>query len=263
METLEILSAPTVFANGADNITSRAISLGEIAAKDVRVAEVLKDFGLDYCCGGKKSLEEACEELGLDLVKVKLKFHEVVLDKAVSRGFDFNRWELDFLADYIYNEHHKYYYDEGPVIAALMDKVVNHHGSSHPFLKNLAGLFSTLQTELSTHFAEEETVIFPAIKILVIAKLQNIPLNTNEVLNITTSLKDMEADHEAAGSLLREMRSVTNDYTLPSDACNSFSLLYHKLIALEEGLHQHIHLENNILFKKAALLQQELLNVTL
>jgi regulator of cell morphogenesis and NO signaling len=104
-------------------------------------------------------------------------------------------------------------------------------------------------------------VIFPAIKILVNARRQNIILNSNEVSNITTLLKDMEADHEAAGGLLREMRSVTNNYTLPPDACNSFFLLYHKLIALEEDLHQHIHLENNILFKKATLLEQELLKL--
>ena len=129
----------------------------------------------------------------------------------------------------------------------------------HPFLQKLSAMFKTLQSELSAHFLKEEKIIFPHIKNLVNAKKTNTAPVMDGIDNIQTPLQVMEADHEAAGGLLAEMRALTNGYTLPADACNSFALLYHKMKALEEDLHQHIHLENNILFAKAAKLEKELL----
>lgn len=236
-------------------------TLGEIAASDVRKAEVLKKYGFDFCCGGKQTLRQACKELNIDAAQVRKELYDIPQQQSRSNSFDFNRWEPDFLADYIYNEHHKYYYDEAPLIAGLMEKVVNHHATSHPFLQNLSALYSTLQNELSAHFFKEERVLFPLIKQLVDARRQNIVLQQNDIINLAAPLKAMEADHEAAGGLLAQIRSITTNYTLPANACNSFKLLYDKLIALEEDLHQHIHLENNILFAKALLLEKELLNI--
>jgi len=233
-------------------------TLGELAASDIRKAEVFKKYGLDFCCGGKKSLKQACEEKNININQVEQELQQASQQKPISKGFDYNRWELDFLTDYIYNEHHKYFYEEDPVIADLMDKVVNHHVDAHPFLKNVSAWYIQLQTELNAHFLKEEEIVFPHIKELVQAKKTNSPVKENGIDDINGPLQMMEAEHEAAGEILEQINGITNNYTVPTDGCNSFKLLYHKLKALEEDLHQHIHLENNILFPKAAKLEKEL-----
>ncbi len=231
-------------------------TVGEIAAKDLRKAEVFKKYGIDFCCGGKKSLKQACEEKGLDVAIVEAELENPA--PAVQPANDFNRWEADFLADYIYNQHHIYYYNEMPVIKGLLTKVMQHHGSNHPELKYLYSLFSQLVQELDTHFMREEKVVFPFIKALVLAK----KTGNFEVLNSQPSLTEpiqiMEVDHEAAGGILADMKKLAGDYNPPADACNSYQYLYKKLKELDEDLHQHIHLENNILFPKALKLEKEL-----
>ena len=231
-------------------------TVGEIAAKDLRKAEVFKKYGIDFCCGGKKSLKQACEEKGLDVTVVEAELENPA--PAVQPANDFNRWEADFLADYIYNQHHIYYYNEMPVIKGLLTKVMQHHGSNHPELKYLYSLFSQLVQELDTHFMREEKVVFPFIKALVLAK----KTGNFEVLNSQPSLTEpiqiMEVDHEAAGGILADMKKLAGDYNPPADACNSYQYLYKKLKELDEDLHQHIHLENNILFPKALKLEKEL-----
>jgi regulator of cell morphogenesis and NO signaling len=231
-------------------------TVGEIAAKDLRKAEVFKKYGIDFCCGGKKSLKQACEEKGLDVTVVEAELENPA--PAVQPANDFNRWEADFLADYIYNQHHIYYYNEMPVIKGLLTKVMQHHGSNHPELKYLYSLFSQLVQELDTHFMREEKVVFPFIKALVLAK----KTGNFEVLNSQPSLTEpiqiMEVDHEAAGGILADMKKLAGDYNPPADACNSYQYLYKKLKELDADLHQHIHLENNILFPKALKLEKEL-----
>lgn len=231
-------------------------TVGEIAAKDLRKAEVFKKYGIDFCCGGKKSLKQACEEKGLDVTVVEAELENPA--PAAQPANDFNRWEADFLADYIYNQHHIYYYNEMPVIKGLLTKVMQHHGSNHPELKYLYSLFTQLVQELDTHFMREEKVVFPFIKALVLAK----KTGNFEVLNSQPSLTEpiqiMEVDHEAAGGILADMKKLAGDYNPPADACNSYQYLYKKLKELDEDLHQHIHLENNILFPKALKLEKEL-----
>jgi regulator of cell morphogenesis and NO signaling len=219
---------------------------------------VFKKYGVEICCGGKKSLRQACRENNLDIAEIE---KELIKATTESRNvnFDFNRWEIDFLADYIYNEHHRYWYDEEPVISELVQKVVSHHGATHPELNRVADLYSTLKDELTGHFLKEEQILFPHIKELVKAKLMHTSPISIGIQNIDEPLQMMEAEHEAAGGMLAALRKVTRDYTLPVEACNSYGLLYHKLKSLEEDLHQHIHLENNILFPKAALLHKELI----
>ncbi len=239
------------------NNTGDGPTLGELAAADIRKAEVFKKYGLDFCCGGKKSLKQACEEKSLDVSVIEKEMNEAS-KKAAKTNFNFDKWQLDFLADYIYNEHHQYWYNEEKALSELMDKVAEHHGTNHPELIKIRQLFKTLHHELNTHFMKEERVLFPHIKQLAKAK-QTAGAVDSFLTDINQPLQMMEADHEAAGELLTEIRKATNDYTLPEDACNSFALLYNKLEALEEDLHQHIHLENNILFPKAAKLHKELI----
>lgn len=230
-------------------------TVGQIAAKDIRKAEVFEKYGIDFCCGGKKSLKQACEEKGLDLVAVESALQNI---NEVKVAENFDRWNPDFLADYIFNKHHQYYYDEAPIIAELVTKVTDHHGEKHPELQEVYRLFVTLAQELNAHFAKEEKILFPFIKALVRAKQTG---NVDELRNqfsIAGPVQMMEADHDAAGEILVELSEVTSGYTAPADACNSFKFLYRKLNELEDDLHQHIHLENNILFPKALALEKEL-----
>ncbi len=230
-------------------------SIGQIAAKDIRKAEVFKKYGIDFCCGGKKSLKQVCEESGLDAATIEAELDQV---QTKPQGENFDRWEPDFLADYIYNKHHRFYYDEAPVISDLLAKVVGRHGNQHQELELLQALYKKLTAELDTHFMKEEKVLFPFIKALVNAKKTGSTAELYNGFSITQPVQMMESDHEAAGEILVEMRKLANDYTTPADACNSYQFLYQKLKALEEDLHQHIHLENNILFPKALKLEKEL-----
>ena len=231
-------------------------TVGQIAAKDIRKAEVFKKFGIDFCCGGKKSLKQVCEEKGLDLEAVEKALGNANNAPKVSENYD--RWSPDFLADYIFNKHHQYYYDEAPIIGELLAKVVGHHGEKYPELQGAYRLYVTLVQELNSHFGKEEKVLFPFIKALVRAKKTG---NTEELqtqFSLSAPIQMMEADHDAAGEILAEMNEVTNAYTPPAGACNSFQFLYRKLKELDDDLHQHIHLENNILFPKALTLEKEL-----
>lgn len=232
-------------------------TVGQIAAKDIRKAEVFKKYGIDFCCGGKKSLKQACEEKGIDLAAVESALQNVN-EVKVSENFD--RWSPDFLADYIFNKHHQYYYDEAPVIAELLTKVVDHHGERYPELQEVYQLFVTLAQELNAHFAKEEKVLFPFIKELVRAKQIGNSEELRNQFSIAGPVQMMEADHDAAGGILAQLSEVTNAYNAPEGACNSFKFLYSKLKDLEDDLHQHIHLENNILFSKALALEKELRN---
>ena len=239
------------------NAAGEEPTIGEIVAEDIRKADVFKGYGIDFCCGGKKTLKQVCAEKGLNAAAIEQELLAAAQGTTVIKGLDFNKWELDFLADYVYNQHHKYYYQEDPVIADILAKVANHHGEKYPVLKTVAVLYSRLQQELNTHFFKEEKVLFPLIKQLVAAK-RNRALTPEMAHQIAAPLQVMEADHDAAGEILEEINNLTNHYTPPAGACNSFRLLYSKLQALEDDLHQHIHLENNILFPKALQLEKEL-----
>ncbi|TKK69029.1 iron-sulfur cluster repair di-iron protein [Ilyomonas limi] len=233
-------------------------TVGEIAAKDLRKAEVFKKYGIDFCCGGKKSLKQACEEKGIDVALVEAELQNPT--QQVQSANNYNAWEPDFLADYIYNQHHIYYYNEVPRINDLFAKVVGHHGDHYPELQTLYSLLSQLLQELNVHFLREERVVFPFIKALVAAKRTGNRDALNSQPSLTEPVRMMEVDHEAAGDILAEMSTITNEYNPPADACNSFQFLYKKLKELDEDLRQHIHLENNILFPKALKLEQELRN---
>jgi regulator of cell morphogenesis and NO signaling len=240
----------------AKNDLQSGETIGEIAAKDLRKAEVFKKYGIDFCCGGKKSLKQVCEEKGLDVAMIESELENP--GQTVSSANDYNRWQPDFLADYIYNQHHLYYYDELPVLKGLITKVMQHHGDNHPELKQLYVLFGQLVQELDTHFMREERVVFPFIKALVLAKRNGNFEALNSQPSLTEPIQLMEADHEAAGEILAEMQEISANYTTPADACNSYQYLFQKLKELDEDLHQHIHLENNILFPKALKLDKEL-----
>ncbi|HUC83253.1 MAG TPA: iron-sulfur cluster repair di-iron protein [Flavisolibacter sp.] len=233
-------------------------TVGEIAAKDLRKAEVFKKYGIDFCCGGKKTLQQVCEEKGIDPAVMESELDASQNTAAVSAANDFNRWQPDFLSDYIYNQHHIYYYEEMPVIMDLMEKVKSRHGEHFPELATLHNFLLQLTSELDAHFIKEEKIVFPFIKALMQAKRTGDFTALESQPSLTEPVRMMESEHENAGDLLAQIQQLTNDYTPPSGACNSFQFLYKKLKALDEDLHQHIHLENNLLFPKALAVEKSL-----
>lgn len=233
-------------------------TIGAIAAKDIRKADAMKKMGIDFCCGGNKTVRQAAIEAGItkdELDKVLTESEHVIV--AVTNAYD--KWEADFLADYIFNQHHKYFYESREAILQLVLKVREVHGKNHPELIRLGELIDKLFNDLKTHFYKEEKVLFPYIKELVIYKKDG-TRPSNPITIAKGPLAMMHMEHETAGDILKTMSSVTNDYRVPDDACNSFRWLYVKLKELENDLHQHIHLENNILFPKALQLEKELVD---
>lgn len=228
-------------------------TLGEIAAKDLRKAQIFKKFGLDFCCGGKKTVKEACNEKGLDVRVVEQKLQNV---NGVHSGrpLPYNDWNLDFLADYIVNTHHSYVRQNLPDIRAYAEKVMMVHGANHPELFQVHLAVKKVVEELTTHMEQEETALFPYIKKLVAAAN-----NGGEKPGaLPEPIKNYEADHEKVGQELSTLRSITDNYRLPEDACATYSLLFRMLDEFEDDLHLHIHLENNILFPKTLKLEKEL-----
>ncbi|WP_353195137.1 iron-sulfur cluster repair di-iron protein [Parapedobacter defluvii] len=230
-------------------------TIGEIAAKDIRKAAVFKKLGIDFCCGGKQTLKEAVHQAGLteEQVQEALDRSEAVVAGQVTH--DFGSWDLGFLADYIYNVHHKYIRESGPVIEQLAEKVAMRHGQVHPELFELANGLKGLINELYSHVQKEERVLFPAIK-----ALEGNGANTQIPVGIKGPVQVMEAEHGSAGDELKALRKLTSDYELPADVCNSYTYLFEKIKEFENDLFQHIHLENNILFPKALKLEKERLS---
>ena len=225
-------------------------TLGQIAAKDLRKAEIFKKYGLDFCCGGKKTVKQACAEKGLDVTKIEQELQQV--DKNPTTGpLPYSDWSLDFLSDYIVNTHHSYVKKSLPEIRGYAAKVAKVHGSSHPELPAVQQLVEEVARELTSHMLKEEKVLFPYIKDLVAANNNEKPLQAAHFGTVQNPINMMEMEHEMVGRNLEEIRMLTDNYTLPDDACASYSLLFRMLDEFENDLHTHIHLENNILFPKA------------
>jgi iron-sulfur cluster repair di-iron protein len=225
-------------------------TLGQIAAKDLRKAEIFKKYGLDFCCGGKKTVREACAEKGLDATKVEKELQQA--DKVPNlRPFPYDEWGLDFLADFIVNTHHSYVKKSLPDLRNYSAKVARVHGARHPELVAIHQLVETVNAELTDHMVKEEQVLFPYIKEMAAAvnKGQNPPPG-GRFGSIQNPIGMMEMEHEITAKALHQIRMLSNNYSLPEDACASYSLLYRKLEEFENDLHIHVHLENNILFPK-------------
>ena len=232
-------------------------TLGEIAAKDSRRAQVFKKYGLDFCCGGKKTVKEACAEKGLDVTKVEQELQQA--DKLpASRLIPYGDWSLDFLAEYIVNTHHSYVRKTLPDIVGYSEKVMKVHGNSHPELLRINQLVGEIDAELSGHLIKEEKILFPYIKALAAAKNNTQPLQAGHFGSVQSPINMMEMEHELVATNLDEIRKLSNNYSLPEDACASYSLLYRMLDEFDEDIHLHIHLENNILFPKALEIEKQL-----
>lgn len=227
-------------------------SIGAIAAEDYRKALVFKKFGLDFCCGGKQTLDIAAKAKGIDKELI-LKELNLIDNKVYDSFQDYTKWETSELVDHIINRHHSYVKEISPDIVTILTKVVNVHSNTHPELKELHQKFLLLHEDLNNHMYKEENVLFPYIKMLAL------PENANIIENavIHSAINAMESEHELAGEYLEDIKKLTNNYTIPEDACGSYRMLYGLLNEYDEDLKLHIHLENNILFPKAIKLEAQ------
>jgi len=225
--------------------------IGDIVVKFPNAVDILKEYRIDFCCGGNRQLITAIKEQNLN--------EEEVLNKINSRYNEFKNKDKDInwldaplkeLVDHIVNTHHTYLYESLPIISELTTKILRVHGVNHPELAKVHKLFHTLKMELDEHLIKEETIQYPAIY-----EYENSKTEDNLITAIKVS-KELEDEHTGAGNVLKELRKITNDYTVPSDGCNTYIAAYSILQELESDIFQHIHLENNILFPRLIALKK-------
>lgn len=228
-------------------------TIRDVVVEDYRTAAVFQRYGLDFCCGGGATIEHACRKKGLDADRI-VDDLETVMNTSGSDQPDVGAWDVDFLAEYILQTHHRYVRSVLPSILQHADKVARVHGAVRLELVEIARLFSLVAADLEAHMAKEEQILFPYIKSLARAEAAKEPTQFETVRN---PIRMMEVEHEAAGAMMREIRTLSNDYTPPADACMTYRVLFNELEAFEQDLHRHVHLENNLLFPKAIALEAE------
>jgi regulator of cell morphogenesis and NO signaling len=212
--------------------------VGTIAAEHPLATRVFARHGIDFCCGGGRPLEAVCEEKGLEPAVV---LEEILKEIAATSGFS-ESWSeapLDHLMDHILHAYHKPLWEELPRLDAMARKVLEvHHDKNPEGLTELVRVYGALRAELEQHMMKEEQILFPMVR-------------RGQGIMASGPISVMEYEHEAAGEALRRLRVLTSDYEVPAEACNTWRALWHGLAALETELHEHIHLENNILFPRA------------
>ena len=227
----------------------------EIALENPASIRVFESFGIDYCCGGRKPLAEACQAKNIPLESVIS-----ALESGPARGTpateDWNSKQLTLLTAHIVNAHHAYVRKELPRLAELAIKVVNRHGDTKAELSQIQGKVTQIGEELIEHLAKEEVVLFPYV-----AKLERARQDKTEIPHgcfgtVANPIAMMTLEHEAAGTLMAEIRELSGNYNLPVGACPTFHAFYNGLREFEQDLHQHIHLENNILFPRALAMEE-------
>lgn len=217
------------------------------------IIPVFQRFGIDFCCGGEKSLAQACANANVTPSIVLDAFEAAKqLNTERSQEQDWNKKDLSELIYNIQRTHHMYVRNESARIEKLLTKVPDKHGEKHPELFKVRDLFTALAAELAVHLMKEEQILFPYIVRLEEAAIANEPVPPSCCFGtVENPIRMMEMEHESAGDILRDLRATTNGYTAPADACDGFRSLYSALADFESDLHIHIHKENNILHPRA------------
>ncbi len=230
-------------------------SLAEIVNEDLRTADVFKKFGMDFCCGGGRSLAAACERHGVQIEEVLEALQK--LDQEEQQPTDFTDWPVDRLVAYIVEKHHRYLEEALPMIEEYAAKVSKVHGPSHPEVLQVQEIFMALAWELRVHLKKEENILFPYLQNLAKAHRGEIKWSPPTFGKAENPIRQMMAEHDDAGEALKKLRAVTRGFFPPEYACNTWRAYYRKLEELEGDLFLHVHLENNVLFPKAVALEAE------
>ncbi|RJP62986.1 MAG: iron-sulfur cluster repair di-iron protein [Ignavibacteriales bacterium] len=239
-------------------IDPNQIIVKDILTSNIKAAHVFEKHGIDFCCKGNRPLKEACDEKNVS-VQTILSELDSVLSSGVQEEKRYENWDLKFLTEYIVNNHHSYVRNAIPQMIPHLEKVAFKHGNKYPELIEIKSLFEDVAGEMYSHMHKEETILFHIIRYLVDCKKFNEKPRVGGFKTVKNPIESMEAEHSNAGSALERIRTLTNNFTPPADACNTFQLTYQELHDFEKDLHIHVHLENNILFPKSIELEKELL----
>jgi regulator of cell morphogenesis and NO signaling len=233
-------------------------TLAQIVTEKHQAASIFEKHHLDFCCKGKRPLSEAIAEKHLSAEQVVNELEEVFAKNVNNDAALFNYIHLSQLCDYIVSTHHAYVKQNLPQINAYLEKVATKHGNRHPELIEIFKLFTELKEELTEHLFKEENILFPRIKEIEqkFTGRRSFSLPVEGYIEAPVSV--MELEHDKAGDLLEQIRNRTNNYTPPVDACTTYLVAFASLQAFEADLHQHVHLENNILFPKALRMVEQL-----
>ncbi|MGH1385563.1 iron-sulfur cluster repair di-iron protein [Kordia sp.] len=232
--------------------------VSDIVADNYKTAAVFKNHNIDFCCNGNRTITEVSAEKELDWEKLLSEILMTVTD--TSHREDYQNWELDFMTDYIYQNHHTYVEKQIPEIQLYLNKICKVHGEKHPELLEIQTLFNESAGDLTKHMKKEELILFPFIKKIAKAKKEQTELAKPPFGSIENPINMMHHEHDDEGERFRKIAALSNNYTPPNDACNSYKVAFSLLKDFEEDLHKHIHLENNILFKRAIETEQTLNN---
>lgn len=230
----------------------------EIAVRHPESVRVFEKLGIDYCCGGKRPLDEACEKANVPLTTVMEMLNKLESGAGDKQEKQWNDAPLRELTSQIVQRHHRYIRDEAPRLEALLQKVVSRHGDAHPELGNIQQVFQQLAEELMGHMMKEERILFPFIEQLEGTARFGGPPPAGSFPSVQFPISRMVAEHDDAGELTAKIRELSAGFQPPEDACPSYRGLYHGLDEFERDLHLHIHLENNILFPRSIAMESSL-----
>lgn len=225
-------------------------TIGEYVAKDYRTAAVFSKYGIDFCCKGNRTIEEACSKKELDSEAIEKEIIQLLETKAEGT-IDFKSWPTDLLIDYIEKTHHRYVEEKSTVLLAFLDKLCKVHGEHHPELFSINELFKGSAAELAQHMKKEEFILFPFVKKMETAIRNGQAIELPPFGTVENPIAMMREEHENEGERFVKIAELSNNYTPPADACNTYKVTFAMLQEFEQDLHKHIHLENNILFPKA------------
>lgn len=228
-------------------------TVGEIVAADFRAASVFHQFGIDFCCGGGRTLEAACTARNLAVEGVIRELEQACSrpDATVAR---FDAWDADALSAYIVGKHHGYVRRALAALTTYLKKLERAHGNRHPELHEVARRFESVAAEMTDHMAKEERVLFPYIQAIAEASRGSHRLPRSPFKSIEDPIAMMEDEHQSVGDAVQKIRELTDGYRVPADGCTTYQVAMQELEAFERDLHEHVHLENNILFPKARAL---------
>ncbi|GAB4378647.1 MAG: iron-sulfur cluster repair di-iron protein [Salibacteraceae bacterium] len=226
------------------------MTIGEMVAENYRTAPVFKKYGIDFCCKGGRTIEEACAAKGIDPQPLLADLEKAVQEKDADE-VGFSTWKLDRLTNYIEDTHHRFVEQATEQLKPFLDKVAKVHGPSHPYLIDLRDMFYETAGNLAQHMKKEELILFPFIKRMQLAKDTGEPMPQPPFGTVNNPISMMKAEHEEEGERFEAMSELTNGFNPPEHACNTWRVSYSLLKEFQDDLHRHIHLENNILFPKA------------
>jgi regulator of cell morphogenesis and NO signaling len=232
-----------------------AAIVGDIVAHDFRTAAIFDRFGIDFCCGGGRSLRDACTSVDADPEDV-LRAIEA-LPAAADDSEDATSTPVDQLIDHIVETHHAYVRSALPTIERYLTKLADVHGKRHPELAQVKSCFQAVADELRQHMMKEEQVLFPYVKDLA-SRGDTCGHMISPFGTVANPIAMMEREHREAAHDLRLIRELTNGYTPPEDGCTTYAVCMSELARFEQDLHRHVHLENNVLFPAALRLEDDI-----